>query len=200
MATDMATTLGVTTEPAIPPRRYRFAVDEFVKMYESGVLGENTRIELLEGELFIMSPQSAVHIAVVAKMSEILWEQLAKQARVFGQSSLELNNRSLLEPDVVVAKHRDDNYLNARPQPRDVLLLIEVAHTSLEYDRSVKLPIYAAANIPEVWIVDTNTKSIEQYSDPHENRYRKLETIATDKRIASLKVPKIEFTVNELFS
>jgi len=135
-------------------------------MGEIGILGEDERLELIDGVIREMSPKGTRHTSSVLKLTNLLPRLLAGEAFVRIQDPVVLNDNTEPEPDVAVVKHRDDAYVEAHPCPEDVLLLIEVADTSLEYDRGIKLSSYASSAIPEVWIVNLVENIIEVYSEP----------------------------------
>ena len=156
----------MTPEPA----RRLFTVDEFHRMAEAGILGEDDRVELVEGELIEMTPIGSRHAACVNRLVKLLSSLEAYLLSV--QNPVSLDPRTELQPDIALLKPRPDFYASAHPRPRDVVLIIEVADTSAAADREVKLPLYAKAGIPEVWLVDLPGGVIEVYRDPGESAYR----------------------------
>jgi Uma2 family endonuclease len=110
-----------------------------------------------------------------------------------------LNDLSLPQPDVVLLRARPDGYLKALPNPDDVILLIEVSDSTIQFDRNEKIPRYAAAGIPEAWLVDTTLQQIEQYSRPNQGRYEKSDVWKIDQEIRSLGSPQIVIAVGRLF-
>ena len=147
-------------------RTFTFTVDDLDKLYESGVLGPETRVELLEGRLIEMSPPGPQHSSVVRRLNRLLHRAVGDRGLVSIQDAVRFSHLTQLMPDVVVLKPRDDFYSEALPGPSDVLLLIEVAYTSHGYDRREKLPHYAADGIPEYWLIDVPNRQIECYSQP----------------------------------
>jgi Uma2 family endonuclease len=126
-------------QPAIT--RYYFTVEEFHKLGEAGILHEDSRIELIEGELIKMAPIGTPHASVVDTLAEEFIAKLAKRAIVRVQNPIALGDSSEPEPDVVVARSLPGRYRKFHPRAEDILLIIEVADTTLEYDRKVKLPL-----------------------------------------------------------
>jgi Uma2 family endonuclease len=147
------------------PRR-RFTVEEYHRMAEAGILHEDDRVELIEGEIVQMSPIGPRHILCVIELTRRFVLALRDCAVVSPQNPVHLPSESEPEPDVVLLRPPSDRYRRQTPQPQDVLLLVEVADTSSRYDRGVKLPLYARAGIPEVWIVDFANDVIEVYREP----------------------------------
>ena len=157
--------------PAAAPTRRRFTVAEYCALAEAGILAEGERIELLDGEIITMPPIGEPHEDGTDRLDELLKLNLTGRARVRVQGSVRLNDDSLPQPDIAVLRLRDD-YHRQRPTPADVFLLIEVADSSLEYDRAVKLPRYAAAGIPEVWIVNLRARQVEAFANPANGVYQ----------------------------
>ena len=167
---------------AVTERR-TFTVDEYHQMAETGILTEDDRVELINGEIIAMSPINSPHGGHVKSINALFTKLLGDQAIVSVQDPLVIGDASEPEPDVMLLKPRDDFYTNAHPQPSDVYLLIEVADSSLPIDRKVKLPVYAAAGVPEVWIVNLTDKQIEVFRSPSAERYQQTETIKPEQEI-----------------
>ncbi|WP_025321175.1 Uma2 family endonuclease [Deferrisoma camini] len=163
----------MTPEPA----RRLFTVDEFHRMAEAGILGEDDRVELIEGELIEMTPIGSRHAACVKRILHTLAPHSGNPWLLSVQDPIALDPRTELQPDIALLKPRPDYYASAHPRPRDVVLIIEVADTSAAADREVKLPLYAKAGIPEVWLVDLPGGVIEVYRDPGETAYRTAQTL-----------------------
>ena len=134
--------------------RRRFTVDEYHRMGQVGILGEDDRVELLEGEIVEMAPIGSRHQATVDRLTRLFSGRMADAVLVRVQGPVRLAEDSEPQPDVTLLRLRDDFYATAHPGPEDVILLVEVSDSSIEYDREVKLPHYARQVIPEVWIVD----------------------------------------------
>ena len=182
--------------PPVAPRR--FTVDEYYRMAEAGILGPEDRVELIDGEIVKMSPIGPLHAAVVRRLNAVLSKSLAGRFIVSIQSPIRLSNASEPEPDVAVVQLRADSYASAHPTPTDVLLLIEVSDSTLAYDRDVKLPRYAAAGIPEVWIVDLERQQIEQHYGPAGNQYRTKQTWAHGQALPSQSIAGLTLQIDEL--
>ncbi len=160
-----------------------FTVDEYHQMAEAGILTEDDRVELINGEIIAMSPINSPHASVVDRISNFLKGEIGKSVIVRVQSPLLLSDLSEPEPDVMLLVPRDDFYASAHPQPEDVYLLIEVADSTLRIDREVKLPVYAAAEVPEVWIVNLPEKQVEVFRSPSAGRYQYTEVVQPTQEV-----------------
>ncbi len=142
--------------PSAMATRYRFTVEDYHKMAEVDILGEDDRVELIDGEIIEMAPIGRLHAVCVVRLTDLFGETLRRRAIVWAQNPIGLGERSEPQPDLALLRWRPNFYADADPRPEDVLLIIEVADTSLAYDRDIKVPLYARAGIPEVWLVDLN--------------------------------------------
>ena len=178
------------------PRLRRFTVEEFCAMADAGILCEDERIELLDGEIIVMAPIGEPHEDGTDRLGSDLIFRLRGRARVRVQSSIRLDDYGLPEPDILVVRERDD-YHRARPTPADVLLLIEIADSSLEFDREVKLARYAEAGIPEVWIANLRARQVEGFADPVESTYRSRRVVPAHGSISPLAFPDVALVVGD---
>jgi Uma2 family endonuclease len=179
--------------------RRQFTVHDYARMRESGILTEDDRVELLDGEIYLMSPLGPLHIAIVNRLNKLLTRQVGDDAIVSIQNSVQLNDYTEPQPDVALLSPRDDYYDQALARPDDILFLIEVADTSISYDRDQKLPRYAASNIAEVWIIDADAQIVEQYSQPMQGQYTQINKILPGNTIRSTAAPHIQLTTNQVF-
>ena len=175
-----------------------FTVDEYYKLAEVGILSECVRTELIDGEILEMSAMGAFHAAAVARATELFVISLRGKADVRVQLPLRLSLHSEPEPDVCIVKPRLDRYGSHHPGPDDVLLVLEISDSTLRYDRDVKLPIYAAAGVAEVWIEDLPNRTLHAYRQPHDTTYKTALQFAGDQSVALLALPEITFTVSAL--
>lgn len=152
--------------------KHFFTVEEFERMGEAGIFSQDARLELIEGEIVEMSPIGSRHAGCVLFLSRFLNRVVGDIAIVSTQNPIQLDDFTEPQPDIALLRLRDDFYREAHPTPQDVLLIIEVADTTVDYDRSVKLPIYAKAGIPEVWIVNLPADQVEIYADPNNETYK----------------------------
>jgi Uma2 family endonuclease len=147
------------------PRRHSITVKEYVRLGEAYVFGPHARIELMEGELVDMEPISSAHASVVSSLDTLLRE-VAPGAMVRVQSPLVLNERSVLQPGVMLLRPRADWYYSEHPVAADALLVVEVADSTVEYDLEIKRPMYARAGVAELWIVDTDRRELHAFWEP----------------------------------
>ncbi len=177
---------------ATEPIHRRFSVAEYHQMAQIGILTEDDRLELVDGEIVEMSPIGGRHVACVNRLNQLLVRFLDNAAIVSIQSPVRLGDYQEPEPDVAVIRVRE--YGGDLPGPEDVILLMEVSDSSLAYDRSRKLPIYGRAGIPESWIVDVPGETIERHTNPVDGRYRVTLRVGRGEEIESTVVPGL--TVN----
>ncbi|MDX6272678.1 MAG: hypothetical protein QOD28_3901 [Acidobacteriota bacterium] len=152
--------------------KYYFSVAEFERMGEAGVFTKDARLELIEGEIIEMSPIGSRHAACVKFLNRFLNRTVGDIALISTQDPIRLNDFSEPQPDLALLRLRDDFYRDALPTPADVLLVIEVADTTLGYDRQVKVPLYAKAGVAEVWIINLTDELIEVYAEPESDAYQ----------------------------
>jgi len=183
---------------SVEPRRRLFTVDEYHAMARAGVLGEDDRVELLEGEVVETGPIGSRHNACVARLNRYLSGRAGDNAIVWVQSSIRLNDFAEPEPDAALLRPRDDYYAEAHPRPEDVLLVVEVADTSADYDRERKIPLYARSGVPEVWLVDLEEGRIELYRSPSADGYRELLRPGRDEVLRPVELPELEVAVREV--
>lgn len=139
-------------------RRHRLTVEDYHRMGEVGILSEDARVELIEGELIDMAPIGSQHAGTVSALTDVFTSALHGRAIVAVQSPVTLDDQSEPQSDLAILKFRGDYYRAAHPGSADVLLLIEVADTSAAYDRGIKVELYARYGIPEVWLVDLSQR------------------------------------------
>lgn len=156
----------MATIPFPAPSRHLISVDAFHRMGEAGILGPGDRVELINGEIIDMSPIGVLHAALVARLASWFSQKLGRAAVVWCQNPLRLDDLSEPEPDIAILRPRADFYTTSHPGPADVLLVIEVADTSLAYDLGTKVPLYARHGIPEVWVIDAATRRTLVFRQP----------------------------------
>ena len=183
---------------AVQVRRHLFTVEEYHRMAQAGILSEDDRVELIEGEIVNMTPVGSRHAAVVDRLNRILSRRIGERAIVRVQNPIRLGEHSEPQPNVTLLRPREDFYASAHPGPEDVLLLIEVAETSAEYDREVKIPLYARFGIGEVWLVDLEGKAIEVYRNPSPEGHREVQTLGRDARLSPDSFPDLELPVEQI--
>src|SRR4051812_15552639 len=146
--------MSVEKAKAVQVTRHRFTVAEYERMGQIGIFSEDERVELVCGEVIEIPPIGERHAACVDFLTQLITLRLRRSAIVRVQSSILLDEHSQPQPDIAVLKRRDDFYRRAHPKPEDILLVIEVSDTTLEYDLKVKVPLYARAATPETWLVN----------------------------------------------
>jgi Uma2 family endonuclease len=174
--------------------RRRFTVHEYHRMGEAGILHEDDRVELIEGEIVEMAAIATRHFTCVNQLNRLLVRGVGDAAIVSVQNPVRLDEHTEPQPDLTVLRVRD--YRESLPMPEDVLLLIDFSDTTLAYDRGVKLPLYARAGIQEVWIVDLVGGVIERHTDPSGDGYRNLERARRREKIESVAPPELSFPVD----
>ena len=162
-----------------PVPRHRLKLHDYHRLGEAGILGEDDRVELLEGQLVDMSPIGPRHALVVDALNELLVLAVAGLAVVRVQNPIVLDDASEPQPDFTLLRKPWHGYPDAHPRPPDVYLLIEVADSSLEFDLGAKLELYARAGIREFWVVDLTSNRVLVHRDPREGRYDSVATVDT---------------------
>jgi Uma2 family endonuclease len=157
---------------AIELQKRLFTTDEYHRLIEVGILSEDDRVELIEGEIIEMPAAGPDHAACVARLTILFTELLGRKVITWVQSPLHLHERNEPEPDVALLRPREDFYAGGLPTPDDTLLVVEVSESTLARDLKVKLPLYARAGIPEVWIISLRAKTVEAYSSPGDGAYK----------------------------
>jgi Uma2 family endonuclease len=178
--------------------RHRFTVADYYKMAEAGILHEDDRVELIDGEIVEMAAIGPRHAACVARLTYVFGEGLRGRAIVWVQNPLHLGEYNEPEPDLVLARYRADFYASAHPGPEDALLVVEVADSSLLYDRTTKLPLYAQAGVPESWLVDLVHRRVHVHRDPARDGYRTVLTASGEDRLGPLALPDLVLTAAEI--
>jgi Uma2 family endonuclease len=184
----------------VAPARHRLDVETLYRMADAGIFGEDDRIELIDGELIDMAPIGDDHAATVNVLNRALVIAFNDRALVSPQNPVRIDQFNEPQPDFVVFRPRADNYRTApRGGPEDALLLVEVADTSLRFDRTVKLPLYARAGFAEVWIVDLKHRVLHAYRDPSDGEYATVQTYRAGDCIVLALAPDIVITLDGVF-
>lgn len=160
-------------------------VDEYMRMGEAGILSPNDHVELIDGEIFEMSPVGSKHASVVKKLAKLLNDQWSDKVIISIQDPIVLDKQNQPEPDLAVLNFKEDFYENGHPSAADVLLAIEVADTTIKYDKEIKLPLYARHLIPEVWVINLQENCIEVYESPLDAKYQ-IETVKMPGEMISI--------------
>jgi Uma2 family endonuclease len=166
-----------------------FNVEEYYRMAAAGILSEEDRVELIEGEIIRMNPIGSRHAATVGRLTRLFGRPAGDDAIVWVQNPVQINDYSEPVPDITLLRWRDDFYAQANPQPEDVLLVVEVSDSTLVYDRKVKVPLYARAGIPEMWLVNLPDEVIEVYSRPAGGAYQETRLVRRGESLTVAAVP-----------
>jgi Uma2 family endonuclease len=201
MLIDEASPLGraLMAVEVVQSRRL-FTREEYHRMAEVGILRPTDRVELIRGDIVEMLPIGRRHVAFVNNLNQLLVTRLAGRAIVSVQNPVVLADDTEPQPDLSVLRRRPVPYKEAEPATEDVLLLIEVAESSLAYDRSTKLRLYAEAAIPEYWVVDTAAESVEVYRTPGVGGYRDASRVAGAATITPLAFPDVSLALVDIFA
>jgi Uma2 family endonuclease len=179
--------------------RHKLSVEDYHQMGRAGILGEDSRVELIEGELIDMAPIGSLHASVVSTLSMFFARQVGELAIVSTQNPVSLPPDSEPQPDIVLLKPRPDRYRSALPTAADVMLLIEVADTTFKYDLEIKLPAYARRGIVEVWLIDLKGGTLEIYREPGRKGYRKLLRPDRSETIAPALISEARLPLTEIW-
>lgn len=183
--------LGIPTHDG-----YHFTFEEFVRLFDVGILADDERLELIEGEIIEMPPPGPPHANAVRHLTRLLTRLVPEEFMVDVQNPHRLRGNSTPLPDLAVVRDREYDTL---PSEADVLLVIEVSDSTLRYDRGHKLRMYARVGIPEVWIVNIGAREIERYTEPQGETYGQRATARPDETLASTTVPEIVIPVSDVF-
>jgi Uma2 family endonuclease len=152
-------------------QRRLFTVREYYRLAETGILNEDDHVELIDGEIVKMTPIGSAHAGCVNRLNALLQKCFGGRGIVSVQNPIRLDAYTEPQPDLSVLSPRDDSYAAGHPGPEDVLLVVEVADSSLQYDRDVKTMVYAAAGIPEMWLVDLKGEHVDVFTSPQRTHY-----------------------------
>ena len=181
----------------VAQQTYRFTTEEYHRMGEVGILPPDVRVELVDGEIKRMPPIHPPHASIVDRLNSALSRLPAGLAIVRVQNPIRLDDYNEPQPDVTVLRFRDDFYGSQHPTPTNVLLAIEVADTSLSYDRDEKMPLYGRAGIREAWLVDVQSGTITVFTKPHAGGYGQQRMLSRGQEIVSVSVEGLHLQVDE---
>ncbi len=180
--------------------RHLLSVHDFHKMGANGILGEVDRVELIGGELIDMAPIGSAHAWMVSRITNLLIPALRGRAILSPQNPVRLSAVSELQPDIALLRPRGTWYRHTHPTPEDILLVVEVADTSLAYDRKTKAPLYANHGLPELWLIDLNSERIELHRAPAEDGYRRIVRPANTESISPQALPDVVLSLSKLWA
>ena len=181
------------------PLKKLFTRDDYYAMADAGILKPEDRVELIEGEIYQMGPIGNRHAGCVNRLVRRLAVLTTTDRAVLStQNPVNLTDISEPEPDITLLRPREDFYGEGHPTPEDVLLLVEVADSSIGFDRGTKLPLYARCGIPEVWLVDVVKRTLEVHREPGQNGYGQVQRLRDGDRITPLAFPDFEIAVESI--
>ncbi|HEY9853657.1 MAG TPA: Uma2 family endonuclease [Leptolyngbyaceae cyanobacterium] len=178
--------------------RRKFTVSQYHQMADAGILNENDRVELIRGEIVEMTPIGRRHAACVNRLVRLFIQLLGDSIILSPQNPIELDNNSQPQPDIVLLQPRPDFYESRLPQPQDIILLVEVADTTVESDRNIKIPLYAENGIRETWLVNINEEWVEVYREPSTTGYQNVQRFQRGESLSILAFPDLNLTVDEI--
>ncbi len=183
---------------SIAPAKRRFTANEYQRMGEVGILCADERVELIDGEVVKRMTIGPRHNACVSSATRALVRAAGDAAIVLPQGSVRLDLYNEPEPDLVLLRPRDDFYASRHAGPADILLVVEIAASSIEYDQKVKARIYAESGVPEYWLADLNTNLVSRYSVPEGGVFRTAEPYRRGESIAPKLLPACVISVDAL--
>ena len=183
---------------ALEVTRRRFTTADYHRMAESGVLTEDDRVELIDGEILEMSPIGRKHAACVDRVAHLFFRRLGERTIVRVQGPVVLSEHAEPQPDIALLRPRTDFYAAAHPTPEAILLVVEVADSSAEFDRQVKAPLYARSGIPELWLVELDRSHVAVYRDPTSDGYGTTHVLGQGDAISPLAFPDLQIAVAEI--
>jgi Uma2 family endonuclease len=186
--------VGTITLPVAP-----LSTEQYLRMIDAGVFDASDKVELIGGFITPMAPVGPEHNGSLFKLTKF-FAPVAEKFEIAVQATISISEGQVLESDFALLTPRADGYMTALPSAADVLLVIESAASSIQSDRHVKLPIYAAAGIPEYWIVDLNKKKLEIHRQPVGEGYSNLQTLTGDDIASPLACPEVTLQVGSLFA
>ena len=173
-------------------------VNEYYRLAETGVLRPGDRVELLRGEVRELSPIGPRHAQIVNRLTSTLVKRLPTGLFVQIQNPIRVSNESEPQPDVCIIRGSEDDFDSHHPSPPDVLLVIAVCDSSLEYDRDEKLPAYAEAGIVEVWLIDVLRRTVATYRQPQGRAYLEQHVHQGTDAVQPAAVVEVLLTVDEM--
>ena len=181
---------------SVQMQRRLFTVQEYHLMGETGILGEDDRVELIEGEIVQMAAIGTRHATCVRRLIR-QFRQLPEESAILDvQNPIQLSERTEPQPDIVLLQPRPDYYATAHPVPSEVLLLVEVSDSTVDFDRNVKVPNYARSGIQEVWLWELEVNCLEVYRCPTANGYTSMQKFERGEMVAPLAFPEFEVSVD----
>lgn len=186
--------------PAIHhPQPHRYTTADYHRMREAEIFTPDARVELIQGEIIDMTPIGSGHAGIVNRLNSIFNQKAGSNIIVSTQNPVVLDDFSEPQPDLALLRFRKDFYTKAHPRPQDVLLIVEVADTTLQYDLEIKLPLYARAGIPEVWLLDVGGKRMDVYRRPEDGCYIEQKSLVDFNRVEVMALAGISFDLSGMY-
>jgi Uma2 family endonuclease len=173
----------------------RVTIADWERLIAEGVLGEDDRVELIRGEIVEMSPIGGPHLTAIQDLTHLLVPEVGREVRVSVQNPIRLPGDSEPQPDIALVRRAR---YQVPPTVGDVFLVIEVADTSASNDRTVKLPLYAEAGIPEAWLFDLNARRIERHTDPGPDGYAQVAQVGPGEALSSTVLPAVTLSIDDV--
>jgi Uma2 family endonuclease len=190
-------TMSLSVEDS--PRRHRLTVEDYYRMAEVGILAPDARVELIDGDIIDIPPPGTLHAATVDQLVEIFNGVLDARFSVRGQNPVRLDDLSELQPDVALLRRQNHRYREHPPRPQDTLLIVEVADSSLRFDRDKKMRLYARHEIPEAWLVDLRGRRLVRYQAPLKGEYTRVDEPDLGAALDVAALPGIAVALHDLF-
>jgi len=185
---------------SVQMQRRLFTVQQYHLMSEAGVFGDNERVELIEGEIIQMAAIGMRHAARVDRLAEFFGDRVRRRAIIRVQNPISLGDNSEPQPDIALVQRRADFYEESLPNSEDILLLVEVADSTVNYDRDVKIPNYARSGIQEVWLWDLEANCLEVYRFPTANGYTSMQKFERGEQVSPLAFPEFAVSIDLILS
>jgi len=181
---------------SVEMKRRLFTVQEYHLMADAGVFGEDDRVELIEGEIIVMAAIGTRHATCVRRLIG-QFRQIPEETAILDvQNPIQLTEKTEPQPDVVLLQPRADYYATAHPIPSEVLLLVEVSDSTVDFDRDVKVPNYARSGIQEVWLWDLEENCLEVYREPIANGYTLMQKFERGQQVSPLAFPEFAVSID----
>jgi len=183
-----------------PVARHRFSIADFRRLAEAGILAEDARVELIEGELIDMAPIGCLHGGFVKRLARLFFAAVGRSAIVSIQDPIDLSPHSQPQPDLALLRPRADDYMDSHPTAADVWLIVEVSDSTMAYDCQIKLPLYARQGIPEVWLIDPVARCLLRHNRPLDGQWQSCDELTAADCVAPLMLPQHAIRLDELFA
>ena len=198
LAADAAAPELAAVDGAAGRERRKFTVAEYYRMGEVGILHHTERVELIDGVVIVMSPIGSPHFSGVNRLNRVFAEQARGRYIVSVQNPVHLDDYGEPQPDLALLRPREDEYFNSHPGPGDTLLAVEVSDSTLAFDLRVKSQRYAAAGIPEMWVMNLPGDCLERLDEPGPEGYGRHTTFRRGEKISPAALPDLELAVEDL--